>query len=308
MSELLVEPFDLQFMRTALAATLLVAIAAGAVGVHVVLRRMAFVGHAIGHAVLPGVVVAVLWSGALIIGALAAGVLAALAIGLVSLRHRIREDTAIGVVLSGMFALGVLLMSQAGEFRDLSHILFGNILAVTPGDLRWLALIAAVVVGALVLFHRELTLSAVDPTHAAASGIPVGLVRMGLLVLLAPTIVIGVDTVGIVLMTAMLVTPAATAALLSRRLVPMMLISVGIGIVSGIAGLLVSYHVGGSSGAAIVLVATGLFVLAWMVREGLDALGARRSAAERMPAADGPVSEPEPAEPVPISQPPRPSR
>lgn len=296
MNELLVEPFDLQFMRTALAATMLVAIAAGAVGVHVVLRRMSFVGHAVAHSVLPGVVVAVLFGGALVFGALLAGVLAAVVIGLVSLRHRVREDTAIGVVLSGMLALGVLLMSQAGEFRDLSHILFGNILSVAPGDLWALTAMTAVVVGLVALFHRELAVTAVDPTHAAASGVPVGLVRMGLLVLLAPTIVIGVDTVGVILMTAMLVTPAATAGLLTRRLVPMMLISVGIGMVSGFAGLLVSYHVGGSSGAAIVLVATGLFIVAWVGREVADALGRRLR--RPAPSDDAPVDSGSPASPA----------
>ncbi len=296
MNELLVEPFELQFMRTALAATMLVAIAAGAVGVHVVLRRMAFVGHAVAHSILPGVVVAVLWGGALVFGALVAGVLAAVVIGLVSLRHRVREDTAIGVVLSGMFALGVLLMSQTGEFRDLSHILFGNILSVAPSDLWVLAIMTAVIVGLLALFHRELTVSAVDPTHAAASGVPVGLVRMGLLVLLAPTIVIGVDTVGVILMTAMLVTPAATAALLTRRLVPMMVISVGIGMVSGVTGLLVSYHVGGSSGAAIVLVATGLFAVAWVGRTLAEAVGGR-TLSSRANEADAPADSGSPASP-----------
>jgi ABC-type Mn2+/Zn2+ transport system permease subunit len=295
-NEFFVEPFEFQFMRTALAATMLVAIAAGAVGVHVVLRRMAFVGHAVAHSVLPGVVVAVLWGGALIFGALVAGVLAALVIGIVSLRHRVREDTAIGVVLSGMFALGVLLMSQAGEFRDLSHILFGNILSVAPGDLWALAIMAALIVGVLVVFHRELAVSAVDPTHAAASGIPVGLVRMGLLVLLAPTIVIGVDTVGVILMTAMLVTPAATAALLTRRLVPMMVISVGIAMLSGIAGLLISYHAGGSSGAAIVLVATGLFAVAWLGRTIAEAFG-RREIRSPESEEDGPGDTESPASP-----------
>lgn len=296
MNEIFIEPFELQFMRTALVATMLVAIAAGAVGVHVVLRRMSFVGHAVAHSVLPGVVIAVLWGGALIFGALAAGVLAAIAIGVVSLRHRVREDTAIGVVLSGMFALGILLMSQAGEFRDLSHILFGNILSVAPSDLWALATMTALIVGLLVVFHRELTVTAVDPTHAAASGIPVGLVRMGLLVLLAPTIVIGVDTVGVVLMTAMLVTPAATAALLTRRLVPMMLISVGVGMVSGFAGLLISYHVGGSSGAAIVLVATGLFAVAWLGRALAESLG-RRALSPPTSEADEPADTESPASP-----------
>lgn len=297
MNELFIEPFELQFMRTALAATMLVAIAAGAVGVHVVLRRMAFVGHAVAHSVLPGVVVAVLWGGALIFGALAAGVLAAIAIGVVSLRHRVREDTAIGVVLSGMFALGILLMSQAGEFRDLSHILFGNILSVAPSDLWALAIMTALIVGLLAVFHRELTVTAVDPSHAAASGIPVGVVRMGLLVLLAPTIVIGVDTVGVVLMTAMLVTPAATAALLTRRLVPMMLVSVGVGMVSGVAGLLISFHVGGSSGAAIVLVATGLFALAWLGRALAEGLGRRRALSPPESEADAPADTESPASP-----------
>ena len=172
----------------------------------------------------------------------------------------------------------------------------GNILSVAPSDLWVLAIMTALIVGLLALFHRELTVSAVDPTHAAASGVPVGLVRMGLLVLLAPTIVIGVDTVGVILMTAMLVTPAATAALLTRRLVPMMVISVGIGMVSGVIGLLVSYHVGGSSGAAIVLVATGLFAVAWVGRTLAEAVGGR-TLSPRASEADAPADSESPASP-----------
>lgn len=276
----LVEPFQLEFMRTALVATVLVTLACASVGVHVVLRRMAFIGHAVGHAVLPGVVVAILWGGSILLGALVAGIVTALVIGLASMRRQVAEDTAIGVVLSGMFALGVLLMSQSGSFRDLSHVLFGNVLAVQPGDLWSLGAIAALVLLALVLFHKELELTAADPTHAAAIGIRSDWVRMGLLLLVAPTIVAGVDVVGIVLVAAMLVTPAATAALLVRRVVPMMAISIAVGVSSGVIGLLVSYHYGGSSGAAIVLVATGLFVLAW-VGTGLATLLRRRALGRR---------------------------
>jgi manganese/iron transport system permease protein len=271
-------------MRTALVATVLVTLACASVGVHVVLRRMAFVGHAVGHAVLPGVVVAILWGGSLLLGALVAGVITAVAIGLVSARRRVTEDTAIGVVLSGMFALGVLLMSRTGSFRDLSHVLFGNVLAVRPEDLWSLGAIAALVLLVLVAFHKELELTAVDPTHATAIGIPVDRVRMGLLLLIAPTIVAGVDVVGVILVAAMLVTPAATAGLLVRRVVPMMVVSVVVGVTSGVVGLLVSYHYGGSSGAAIVLVATGFFVVAWIASTITQQVVRTRRAEDAAPA------------------------
>lgn len=288
MIDWLVEPFRLEFMRTALIATVLVTLACASVGVHVVLRRMAFVGHAVGHAVLPGVVVAILWGGSILVGALVAGVVTAVVIGLVAGRRQIAEDTAIGVVLSGMFALGILLMSQTGSFRDLGHVLFGNVLAVRPDDLWSLAVIAALVLLVLVLFHKELELTAVDPTHAAAIGIRPEWVRMGLLLLVAPTIVAGVDVVGIVLVAAMLVTPAATAALLVRRLVPMMVVAITVGVASGVIGLLISYHYGGSSGAAIVLVATAMFVVAWAATALARSVAGRSVAASR-PDGAGPI-------------------
>lgn len=302
MIDWLLEPFQLEFMRTALFASLLVTLATASVGVHVVLRRMSFVGHAVSHAVLPGVVVAILWGGSILVGALAAGLLTAVVIGLVSARGRISEDTAIGVVLSGMFALGVLLMSRTGDFGDLTHILFGNILAVQPGDLIPLAVIAAIVLLGLTLFHKELELTAADPTHAAAIGIRGDWIRMGLLVLIAPTIVAGVDVVGIILVAAMLVTPAAAAGLLVHRVVPMMFVSVAIGMTSGALGLLISYHAGGSSGAAIVLVATGFFVVAWVVSAVRGAL-TRRGGLHHHAAAEAPEVGQETVETAPTAAP-----
>jgi ABC-type Mn2+/Zn2+ transport system permease subunit len=259
----LIEPLRYPFMRTALAAAALIALSCASVGVYVVMRRMAFLGDALAHTVLPGVVVAVLLGTSLLGGALVAGLVTALGIGLLSRREVVREDTAIGVAYSAMFALGVLLMSMTRSFRDFSHILFGNVLGVTPRDLAILAGIAALVLALLAAFHKELELTSVDPTHAAAIGLRPDLIRHGLLLLLAPTIVAGIQAVGVVMVTALLITPAATASLLTTRLVPMMALSVGVGLASGVVGLLVSFHAGGSSGATIVLTASAMFAVAW---------------------------------------------
>lgn len=259
----LIEPFELEFMRNALLGVLLVSLACAPVGVYVVLRRMAFVGNAMAHTVLPGVVAAILLGWSLLAGALVAAVVTAIAIALAAGRRAVSEDTAIGVVYTGLFALGILMISRTSSFRDLTDILFGDVLGITRSDLVALAVIALGACLVLVLFHKELELTTVDPIHAAALGLSPDRMRFGLLILLAPVVVAGIQAVGIVLLTALLVTPAATASLLTRRLIPMMLVASAVAMASGIAGLLISYHLDASAGAAIVLVATGCFVAAW---------------------------------------------
>jgi manganese/iron transport system permease protein len=260
----LIAPFQFTFMQTALLAAVLIGLTCASIGVYVVLRRMAFIGDALSHTILPGVVVAYLGGWSLTIGALVAGVLTALGIGWLSRREAIREDTAIGVVFTGMFALGVLLMSSARSFRDFTHILFGNILGVTMDDLALITLITSGVLLLLFLFHKELELTSFDPIHAEVIGLKASWLRYLLLLLLAFAVVSSIQVVGVVMTSALLITPAAAASLLTHRLWRMMGIAIVIAVASGVIGLYASFYANVSSGAAIVLSCTAFFFLAWL--------------------------------------------
>jgi manganese/iron transport system permease protein len=272
------------FMRTSLLAVVLVGVICAPIGVYVVLRRMAFIGDALSHTVLPGIVLAYLNGISLIVGALLAGLATALGIGWLSRREMVREDTAIGIVFTGMFALGILLMSTLRSFRDFSHILFGNILLVTATDLALIGGVAVIVIGALLLFHKELELTSFDPVHAEVIGLRVDRLRYLLLVLLALTVVAAIQAVGVVLTSALLITPAATASLLTKRLPRMMLIATLVAIVSGVIGLYasyrlsISYNIEVSSGAAIVLTCTLIFVLVWLAKTARRVVRTRQGA------------------------------
>lgn len=262
----LTEPFQYGFMQNGLLAALLVGLNCAVIGVYVVLRRMAFIGDALAHTVLPGIVVAYLNQWNLYGGALVAGVLTSLGIGWLSRRQEVREDTAIGVLFTAMFALGILLMSTVRSFRDLTHILFGNILGVTTADLWLIVVVSIVVVVVLFLFHKELELTSFDVTHAEVIGLRADWVRYGLLILLALTVVTGIQAVGVVLTSALLVTPAAAASLLTNRLPRMMLFATLIAGISAFGGLYASYYFSVASGAAIVLTCTVCFGGAWLIR------------------------------------------
>lgn len=264
MGSWLIDPLEYAFMRSGMLAALLVGLTCATLGVYVVLRQMAFIGDALAHTVLPGLVVAYLNSWNLFGGAVVAGLFTALGIGWLSRRREVREDTAIGILFTGMFALGILLISTVRSFRDLSHILFGDILGVTPTDLGLIAGVAVLVLLVLTLFHKELELTSFDPIHAQVIGLRADVVRYGLLMLLALTVVVGIQAVGVVLTNALLITPAATAALLTHRLPRMMVIAALVAIVSGLVGLYASYYFSVSSGAAIVLTCTACFGLAWL--------------------------------------------
>jgi len=273
---LLIEPFTYSFMQRGLAAGILVGVACAVLGTFVVLRGMAFVGDAIAHTVLPGIVIAFLNGGNLFIGALVAGALTALGIGWFTKDGEIAEDTAIGVMFSGLFALGILLLSAVKSYRDLTHILFGNILGVTESDL---AITLAVTVGVLIavwLFFKELLVASFDSGHASVIGLSPSLVRYGLLILLALTVVSGIQTVGVVMVAALLVTPAATASLLTKKLPNMMLIGSLLSVSAAVAGLYASYYGGVASGAAIVLTLTGFFLIAFVFAPGRGLLWRRR--------------------------------
>lgn len=262
----LTEPFQYNFMQNGLLAVLLVSLTCATLGVYVVLRRMAFIGDALAHTALPGLVVAYLQGWNLLIGAVIAGLLTAVGIGWLSHRQEVREDTAIGILFTGMFALGILLISTVRSFRDFTHILFGNILGVTTAELTFIAAICLLVTLLLALFHKELELTSVDPLYAEVIGLRAGTIRYLLLILLALAVVSGIQAVGVVLTSALLVTPAATASLLTNRLPHMMGTAVFVAVGSGVAGLYASYYFSVSSGAAIVLICTACFALAWVWR------------------------------------------
>ena len=259
------EPLQYSFMLRAFAASVMVGVLCAVMGTYVVLRGMAFLGDALAHAILPGVAIAYLLHGNLLVGALVAAVVIALGIGVFSRQGTIKEDTAIGILFAAALSLGVALISSIKTYAvDLSHILFGNVLGVSSADL-WLTggLGLLILLTVLLLFKPFLVIS-FDPVLAATMRLPADLLRMLMLVLLALTVVVSLQTVGVGLAAAMLVTPAATAYLLTRRLVPMMLLSALLGGLSSVIGLYLSYYIDVVSGAAIVLTATLFFLFAFL--------------------------------------------
>lgn len=268
MLQWLVEPLSYAFMQRGLLAGLLVGTACAVLGAFVVLRGMAFVGDAIAHTVLPGVVIAFLNRANLFVGALVAGILTALGIGWFSKDREVREDTAIGVMFSGFFALGIVLLSQVRSYRDLTHILFGNILGISATDLWIMLAVTVVALLAVGLFYKELLVTSFDPGHAIAIGLSPGLIRYGLLMVLALVIVSGIQAVGVVMVAALLVTPAATASLLTRQLPRIMILGALFSLLATLVGLYASYYVGLPSGPTIVLTLTGMFVLAFLFAPG----------------------------------------
>jgi ABC-type Mn2+/Zn2+ transport system permease subunit len=263
-SELLT-PLSYAFIQRGLLAALMVGILCSVIGCYIVLRSMAFLGDAMAHAVLPGVAVAFLLGRNLTLGALAAALVVALGVGLFSRRGAIKEDTAIGVLFAAALSLGVVLISSIRTYAvDLSHILFGNVLGVSSLDLWLTAGLGILILVSILVFYRPFLVISFDPVLAATMRLRVGFYNNLLLVLLALTIVISMQTVGVGLVAAMLVTPAATAFLLVRRLPTMMLLSGLIGGFSSLTGLFASYHLNVASGAAIVLTATLIFLVAFL--------------------------------------------
>jgi manganese/iron transport system permease protein len=269
------EPLAYAFMQRGLLASLIVGVLCAVIGCYVVLRSMAFIGDAMAHAILPGVAVAYILGGNLIIGALVAAIAVALSIGFFSRQGDIKEDTAIGIMFAAALSLGVLLISTIRTYAvDLTHILFGNVLGVSANDLLLTAVLSLIVLGTIVALYKEFLVVSFDPILAATLRLPAELLRNLLLVLLALTIVVSMQTVGVGLVSAMLVTPGATAYLLTRRLSAMMLISALIGAISSIAGLYLSYYLNVASGAAVVLTATVIFILVFAFSPGRGALWA----------------------------------
>jgi manganese/iron transport system permease protein len=273
MLQWLTEPLSYAFMQRSLLVSLMVGILCAVIGCYVVLRGMAFMGDALAHAILPGIAIAYLLHGNLLLGGLIAAVIVALGIGFFSRQGELKEDTAIGILFAAALALGVALISTIRTYAsDLTHILFGNILGVSPGDLWLTAGLGGFVLVMILVLYKEFLVISFDPVLAATLRLPAELLRNLLLVLLALTVVVSLKTVGVGLVTAMLVTPGATAYLLTRRLPAMMVLAAAIGAFSGLVGMYLSFYLNIASGAAIVLTASGIFVLVFILAPQRGAL------------------------------------
>ena len=263
--EWLLDPLQFSFITRALIAAVLVGILCPILGTYVILRGMAFFGDALAHTILPGVVIAFLLGWPLAVGALIMGILTALGIGVLTDKGELKEDTAIGIIFVGLFALGIAMLSTSGNYTiDLAHFLFGNLLGVTATDLWVMLGLGTAVLLTVYFFYKEFLLISFDPIMATTLRLPTTFFRYLLLVLIAITIVTALQVVGIALALAMFITPAATASLLTRRLPSMMAIAAGIGVFSGVAGLYLSFYLNIASGAAVVLVATLIFLITFL--------------------------------------------
>ncbi|UYO04180.1 metal ABC transporter permease [Paenibacillus sp. PSB04] len=250
------------FLQKALLTSVMVGMICGIIGCFIILRGMALMGDAISHAVLPGVALSYMLGINFFFGAVVTGVLTALGIGYVSQNSRIKNDSAIGIVFTSFFAVGIILITFAKSSTDLYHILFGNVLAVRTSDM-WITLIIGIVIAAVVyLFYKELLVSSFDPVMSAAYGLPGRLIHYLLMTLLTLVTVASLQTVGIILVVAMLITPASTAYLLTNRLWVMIYLAAGFGALSAVVGLYFSVKYNLASGAAIVLASAIWFMLA----------------------------------------------
>ncbi|MGG3940733.1 metal ABC transporter permease [Peribacillus psychrosaccharolyticus] len=270
------------FLQKALLTSVMVGIICGIIGCFIILRGMALMGDAISHAVLPGVAISYMLGINFLIGAVLSGIITAIGIGFVSQNSRIKNDISIGIMFTAAFALGIILITLMKSSTDLYHILFGNVLAVRPSDM-WITLgIGTFVLLSIFLLYKEFLVTSFDSTMAEVYGLPVRLIHYFLMTLLTLVTVASLQTVGIILVVAMLITPAATAYLLTDRLSTMLFLSAGIGTLASIAGLYFSFTYNLASGATIVLVATFFFLLAFFFspRQGLIHKFIKKSRAE----------------------------
>ena len=266
------QPLSYEFMQRGILAAILVGIVCAVVGTFVVLRGMAFFGDALAHTILPGIALGYLLNGGardpLFWWALGTAIVAALGIGAISRNAQIREDTAIGIIFAGMFALGIALISTVRTYAvDLSHFLFGDVLSVTAQSLWIILLFGGIVLLVIFIFYKEFMVLSFDPILAATLRLPVDLLNNLLLVLIAVTVAVSLQTVGVALMVAMLVTPAATAYLLTHRLSSMMGLAALFASLAGVIGLYLSFYLSIASGAAIVLTATIFFIIVFLFKK-----------------------------------------
>lgn len=259
----LAEPLGYDFMQRALAVAVMVGAVSAVLSCFLVLKGWSLMGDAVSHAVLPGIVIAFVLGLPLAVGAFAAGLASVLATGYLKEMSRVKEDTVMGIVFSGMFGFGLVLFTRVDTDQHLNHILFGNVLGVTVQDLIEAGSISLLVLAVVVAKRRDLLLYCFDPQHARAIGIDVRALHYGLLVLLALTIVAALKAVGIILVVAMLVGPGAIAFLLAQRFDRMLAVALAVAIGSSVVGTIVSFHIDGATGPTIVLVQAAVFVVAF---------------------------------------------
>ena len=265
---ILVEPLSFAFMQRALAAAILIGALSAVLSCYLILKGWSLMGDAISHAVLPGIVLAHLAGLPLAFGAFLAGLGSALATGYLAANSRVKQDTVLGIVFSGMFAIGLVMFTKVETDQHLNHILFGNILGVSAAKLVELAVVATLTLAIVIAKRRDIMLVVFDPAHARAIGLPVRLIENGLLVLLALAIVASMTAVGILLVVAMLITPGATAYLLTHRFDRMLLYATAVAVGSCIAGTYLSFHIDGATAPCIVLVQAVVFLAAFLAAPG----------------------------------------
>ncbi len=266
MIDALMQPFQFPFMQNAFWICLLVAPPTALLSCFLVLKGWALMGDAVSHATLPGIVLAWILGLPLIIGAFAAGMLCALATGFLSHNSRVKQDTVMGVVFSGMFGVGIIMYTSIHTNEHLDHILFGNMLGVGNADLWTSGLIALVVTALLVLKWKDLLLHAFDPAQAQASGLRTNVLHYGLLCALSLTIVSTLSSVGLILAVALLVTPGAIAFLMVRSFDKMLMVSVLVCLIAMLTGTYASFYLDSAPAATIVLILTGIFIAAFLRR------------------------------------------
>jgi manganese/iron transport system permease protein len=257
-------PLSYPFMKRALIVSVLVGAVCAVLSCYLVLKGWSLMGDAISHAVLPGIVIAHVLALPLAVGAFVGGLSCALLTGYLRANSRVKEDTVMGIVFSGMFGFGLVIFTKVDTDQHLLHILFGNVLGVTVGDLVETAIIAGATLSIVLLRRKDLLLYCFDPNHARAIGLPVGVLHYSLLILLSLTIVGSLKAVGIILVIAMLVAPGAIAYLLTDSFGRMLWIATGVAIASSALGTIVSFHIDGATGACIVLIQASVFVLAFL--------------------------------------------
>ena len=273
------DPLAFPFFVRALIASTIVGLVCAVVGSYMVLRGLAFMGDALSHSAFPGVVIAYLLKGPFYIGAAVAAVATSLAIGWVTRRGQLRGDTAIGVLFAGMFALGIFLFSRIPNYvGDLFGFLFGEVLGIGDRDLLALSILALIVLALVAVLWKELLYSTFDPLGAAAAGLPVGALDYLFLALIALTIVVSLQAVGIILVVAMLVTPAAVGQLVASSFARLVAVAIAVGVLAPIAGLYLSYWLDAATGATIVLVETAIFIVVLLGRRGRAAVDRRQAA------------------------------
>jgi len=268
MLELFTEPFAYTFMRNALVAGLLTVVSASLVGTWVVMRGMAFMGDALAHGVLPGIAVAFILGGNLLVGGAVSAAVMIVGVSLASARSRLSEDTAIGLLFVGMLAAGVAIISKGGAYAgDLTTILFGDPIGVTAADLRTIGVAAGLTVALTMLMYRPFLVLSFSRAKAQVLGLRPGVTHLVMLGLIATVVISSFRTVGTLLVFAFLVAPPATAALISRRVPMMMAVSILIGSLGVVGGLLVSYHFATATAATIAGLTVAVFFAVLTAKE-----------------------------------------